>query len=138
MDKSYQRTTESGASKKNIEAMTVGSSLSGEGQRNLWVSPEWKLPRRHPGERPCVPRLEELEHAPGVPPELVAHSRAMYQLRVHRYRSRLDAAAGGLVLELLRAERQVVVAMRGEGLISDDAKQRVERSLDYEELKLST
>ncbi|QJW94665.1 Na+/H+ antiporter [Frigoriglobus tundricola] len=92
-------------------------------------------------------RLDELEHTPGVPPDVVAHLRAMYLLRVHRYRSRLAPAAGdspepgieaarGLVLELLKAERQVVAAMWGDGLISDDAKQRVERSLDYEELKL--
>ena len=92
-------------------------------------------------------RLEELEQDMSVPSATVAHLRKMYQLHIRRYQSRLGLLdsdesnqgveeACGLMLELLQAERQAVITMRAQGLISNDAMQQVERSLDYEELKL--
>lgn len=96
----------------------------------------------------ALARIEELALAVEAPAEIVSNLRELYQLRVRQYHAGLDfagddptgsaiGAAYRLMLELLKAERAVVIAFWSDGLISDDARQRVERALDYEELKLS-
>jgi NhaP-type Na+/H+ or K+/H+ antiporter len=96
----------------------------------------------------AIQRIEELARAIEVPPEVVENLRALYQLRIRHYRAGLDPAvddpsgtaidaAYRLMLELLKAERQVVIALWAEGLVSDAARQRIELAMDYEELRLN-
>ncbi|MDB5336865.1 MAG: Na+/H+ antiporter, partial [Planctomycetaceae bacterium] len=97
----------------------------------------------------AIRRLEELEQTSGLPSATVSHLRAIYQVRIQRYQSRLASldrdqsqpgidVPGDLMLELLKSEREAVNAIRAQGLIGDEALQRVERSLDYQELRLNS
>lgn len=95
----------------------------------------------------ALERIEELASTAETSPEVVNNLRELYRLRIRQYHAGLDFAgehpassaiddAYCLMMELLRTERQVVIAFWAAGLISDDARQRVERAMDYEELKL--
>lgn len=96
----------------------------------------------------AIKRIDPLAHALGASPEVAESLVALYALRIRQYESgvtsvgdRESASAGDiakrLFLELLKAERQAVRTMWSEGQIEDEARQRVERALDYEELKLA-
>lgn len=97
----------------------------------------------------AIRRLKELEQANGLPTATVGPIRATYLLRIEHDRSRLDQLEQGragqvipppsdIMLDLLKSERQVVRALRAAGKYNDDALKSVERSLDYQELKLAT
>jgi hypothetical protein len=78
--------------------------------------------------------------------EAAAHLRRQYQHRARRYAARSEAADDGrheedaeavrrARRELLRAERQAVLALRDRVAINDEVLRRVERDLDLEELR---
>lgn len=93
-------------------------------------------------------RLEELAPGASLSPATIDHLRVVYQNHLQRYQSRLapaseDAIEPGIsttstfMLELLKTERRTILALKAGGEFSDEAIQRVERSLDYEELHLN-
>lgn len=79
--------------------------------------------------------------------ESMSHLRETYRRQIRRYSARLGAkseavakidpnATSILSMDLLKAQRRELMTMWANGLISDEARQRVERTLDFEELKL--
>jgi CPA1 family monovalent cation:H+ antiporter len=88
-------------------------------------------------------RLTDPDLVAGVPADLICLVRGLYERGLEKEQAELDPADSSAVeqyhrlrRELLRTERRVVVELRDEGLISDDVLRRIERSLDYEELRL--
>jgi CPA1 family monovalent cation:H+ antiporter len=93
--------------------------------------------------RAALQRLTDPDLVTGVPAELICLVRGLYERRVEQEQAEFDPAGSSAVelyrrlcRELLRTERQVVLKLRDEGHISDDVLRRIERSLDYEELRL--
>ena len=73
--------------------------------------------------------------------------RGQYRFRLNRFRARYDgideegvedrsAAYQRLRRELLNAERDAVVGLRNEGVITEDVMQRVQRDIDLEDSRL--
>jgi CPA1 family monovalent cation:H+ antiporter len=88
-------------------------------------------------------RLTDPDLVASVPRDLVCLVRGLYERGLEKEQAGVDPADSSAVAqyhrlrrELLRTERKVVLELRDEGLISDDVLRRVERSLDYEELRL--
>jgi CPA1 family monovalent cation:H+ antiporter len=88
-------------------------------------------------------RLTDPDLVAGVPTDLICLVRGLYERRLEKEQAELNPADSSAVeqyqrlcRELLRTERKVVLELRDEGLISDDVLRRIERSLDYEELRL--
>jgi CPA1 family monovalent cation:H+ antiporter len=93
--------------------------------------------------REALRRLTDPDFVAGVPTDLLGLARDLYERRLKHEQAVLNPADHlafelyhRLRRELLRTERQVVLQLRDQGLISDDALRRIERSLDYEELRL--
>lgn len=90
-------------------------------------------------------QIGDLARAAGATPGVADDLRALYQFRARCYRAGLGAGDGGgpvidaayrLMLALVQAEREAVFTMWSEGRVSDEARARIGRALDYEELKL--
>ena len=71
-----------------------------------------------------------------VPVPLVAVPRALPRHRRGRGRGALGARIQRLRRELLDAERQAVLSLRNEGVITEEVMQRVQRDIDLEDSRL--
>ena len=94
----------------------------------------------------ALKRLDEHAIKLDIRPELLTLVRKIYDRKLQRAQAQLNPADDGeieievgalrhLRLELLGTERRVVIEQRDHGTISDDVLRRIERSLDYEELR---
>jgi CPA1 family monovalent cation:H+ antiporter len=95
----------------------------------------------------ALERLEELGAEDWVRPDTAERARRLHEYRLRRFHARRtgeDAegiedrslAYQRLMRELLEAQRRSIVAMRNEGLISNDVMTRIERELDLEDSRL--
>lgn len=98
--------------------------------------------------RAALARLEEVKDEDGMPAEAVSEVREHFQRKFRRLEARCagdadgdgDAWAAGyrrLMREMVAAERQTVVGLRDDSVISDDVLQDVQRLLDLEEQRLT-
>jgi Na+/H+ antiporter len=94
----------------------------------------------------ALKRLDDGDVALEVTPELIAEVRAVYERKRQRAEAQLNPANDGVVevatgalrrlrRALLTEERRVVIEQRDRGEISDSVLRRIERSLDYEDLR---
>jgi monovalent cation/hydrogen antiporter len=97
--------------------------------------------------RAALERLADPEVVADAPPELVALVRAFYERRLQSEQAELcracDTAADAAINafrrvrgEMLRTERQVILELHQADMISTDVLRRIERSFDYEEIRL--
>jgi CPA1 family monovalent cation:H+ antiporter len=95
----------------------------------------------------ALARIEELAGEDWVRDDTAERLRGLYRFRQHRFQARFDDEDDGAVEErsadyqrvlheLLEAERQAVVGLRGSGHIGDEAMRRVLRDIDLEEARL--
>ncbi|MGH3004204.1 MAG: cation:proton antiporter [Gaiellaceae bacterium] len=95
----------------------------------------------------AVARLEELVAEDWVREDTAERIRGQYRFRADRFRARYDGVGGEgveersaafqrLRRELLDAERSAVVALRNEGVITEEVMQRVQRDIDLEDSRL--
>jgi monovalent cation/hydrogen antiporter len=95
----------------------------------------------------ALARLDELAGEEWAPRELIACLRDRYERWVRQFQARLGsadgreheqyaAAARRVLREVLRAEREAVIALRDREVISDAVLREVEEDLDLEELRL--
>jgi len=95
----------------------------------------------------ALARLEELGDEDWVRPDTAERLRGLYSFRRNRFAARFDREDDGAIeeqslafqrlrRELLDAERQRLVELRREGVISEEVMQRVVRDLDLEDLRL--
>jgi monovalent cation/hydrogen antiporter len=96
--------------------------------------------------RAALGRLDELAQAPQAAREEIGRMRTLYTQRVRRASS-IDPGAGAesaraqavrrrLRHEALSAERRALVALRDQGVISDDVLHRLEQELDIEAIRI--
>lgn len=94
-------------------------------------------------------RMNELAEQSGLPEEVIADLRGQYEKRMKHLDALADPQETERVTEfkqrylqlkrdLLTAEREIVVGLRNDGTIGDDALQRVLRDLDLDELRFET
>jgi CPA1 family monovalent cation:H+ antiporter len=92
-------------------------------------------------------RLDELAEEDWVRPDTLERMRGQYRFRSNRFRARYNgvdeegvedrsAAYQRLRRELLDAERTAVLALRNEGIITEEVMQRVQRDIDLEDSRL--
>jgi monovalent cation/hydrogen antiporter len=92
-------------------------------------------------------RLDELEPEDWVNEDTAERLRGVYRFRRNRFQARLDGVDDDgveersqryqrLRRELLDAERETVLRLRNEGVITEDVMHRVERDLDLEDSRL--
>lgn len=96
--------------------------------------------------RAALTRLDELAQAPEAPRADIERMRSRYTQRVQRASSiepgvsadsaRSQAALRRLRHETLSAERRAIIALRDEGVISDEVLQRLEQELDIEAIRI--
>ena len=99
---------------------------------------------REEAARAALARLEQLAAAPWAPPDQVERLRARYaQQLLHTSPLQLgdgDAAARAayrrLRHETLNAERRALIALRDQGVISDEVLHRLEQALDVEAMRI--
>ena len=95
----------------------------------------------------ALARLEQLENEDWVMSETAGRLRGLYDFRVRRFGERFDEATDGaneaqslsyqrLRRELLDAERDAVLGLRREGVVSDDVMNRVLRDIALEDVRL--
>jgi monovalent cation/hydrogen antiporter len=95
----------------------------------------------------AIARLEELAAESWVREDTAERLRGLYSFRSNRFRARYSgddgdgveersAAYQRLRYELLEAERQAVLALRNEGVITEEVMQRVQRDIDLEASRL--
>jgi CPA1 family monovalent cation:H+ antiporter len=95
----------------------------------------------------AVVRLEELAEEPWVRDDTAERMRGLYRFRTDRFRARFDDGDDGAIearsqdyqrlrRELLDAERDAILDLRRDGVISNDVWARVERDLDLEDQRL--
>jgi CPA1 family monovalent cation:H+ antiporter len=95
----------------------------------------------------ALERLAELEDEEWVLEDTAGRLRGLYDFRVRRYGERFDDGADGsnearslsyqrLRRELLDAERNAVLQLRREGVVSDDVMNRVLRDIALEDVRL--
>jgi CPA1 family monovalent cation:H+ antiporter len=95
----------------------------------------------------ALARLEELADEEWVREDTVERLRGSYRFRSNRFRARIDgvddegveersAQFQRLRRELLEAERQAVLALRNDGVITEEVMQRVQRDIDLEDSRL--
>ena len=96
--------------------------------------------------RAALARLDDLAAGPGAPREDIERMRTLYTQRVQRASSidpgagadsaRAQAAVRRLRHEALSAERRALIALRDQGVISDDVLHRLEQELDIEAMRI--
>jgi monovalent cation/hydrogen antiporter len=95
----------------------------------------------------ALERLEELQREDWVVDETAGRLRGLYDFRVRRFGERFDESADGaneahalsyqrLRRELLDAERDAVLALRREGVVSDEVMNRVLQDIALEDVRL--
>jgi CPA1 family monovalent cation:H+ antiporter len=95
----------------------------------------------------ALERLAELEGEDWVMDETAGRLRGLYGFRVRRFGERFDESSDGaneaqslsyqrLRRELLDAERDAVLTLRREGVVSDDVMNRVLRDIALEDVRL--
>jgi len=95
----------------------------------------------------ALTRIDELSQEDWVRDDTADRLRRLYQFRRNRFAERYTGDGDGaieersaayqqLLRELIEAERQAVVELRGAGAIGDDAMREVHRELDLEEARL--
>jgi CPA1 family monovalent cation:H+ antiporter len=95
----------------------------------------------------ALARLDELAAEDWVRDDTAERLRGSYRFRQTRFRARLDGQDDDgveerslqfqrLRRELLAAERDAVLRLRNEGVITEDVMQRVQRDLDLEDSRL--
>jgi CPA1 family monovalent cation:H+ antiporter len=95
----------------------------------------------------ALSRIDELIDEEWVRDETAERLRGLYRFRRNRFAERYTSDGDGaieeqsaayqqLLRELIEAERQAVVELRGAGAIGDDAMRAVHRELDLEEARL--
>ena len=95
----------------------------------------------------ALARLEELEAEEWVMAETAGRLRGLYDFRVRRFGERFDEDSDGsheaqslsyqrLRRELLDAERNAVLELRRDGVVSDDVMNRVLRDIALEDVRL--
>jgi CPA1 family monovalent cation:H+ antiporter len=99
------------------------------------------------GAEAALARLEELAGEDWVREDTLERMRGSYNFRSRRFRARYDGVDEDgaeersqqyqrLRREVLDAERQAVVALRNEGVITEEVMQRVQRDIDLEDSRL--
>jgi NhaP-type Na+/H+ or K+/H+ antiporter len=96
--------------------------------------------------RAALARLDVLAAAPEAPREDIQRMRTLYTQRVQRASvidpgvgadsARAQAAVRRLRHETLSAERRALIALRDDGVISDDVLHRLEQELDIEAMRI--
>jgi CPA1 family monovalent cation:H+ antiporter len=96
--------------------------------------------------RAALARLDDLAQAPDAPRADIERMRTLYTQRVQRASSidpgvsadsaRAQAALRRLRHETLSAERRALIALRDEGVISDEVLHRLEQELDIEAIRI--
>jgi CPA1 family monovalent cation:H+ antiporter len=96
--------------------------------------------------RAALARLDALAAGPEAPHEDIQRMRTLYRQRVDRASvidpgigvesARAQAAVRRLRHETLSAERRALIALRDDGVISDDVLQRLEQELDIESIRI--
>ena len=95
----------------------------------------------------ALARLEELASEDWVHPETASRLRGQYRFRANRFQARYTGEDGDgveeqsarfqrLRRELLDAERSAVIALRNDGVITEEVMQRVQRDIDLEASRL--
>jgi CPA1 family monovalent cation:H+ antiporter len=95
----------------------------------------------------ALARLEAIAAEGWANEDSLERARGQYRFRTNRFRARYTGEDDGgaedrserfqrLRRELLDAERDAVVALRNEGVITEDVMQRVQRDIDLEALRL--
>jgi CPA1 family monovalent cation:H+ antiporter len=95
----------------------------------------------------ALARLEELEGEDWVQADTAGRLKGLYEFRARRFGERFDESSDGaneaqslsyqrLRRELLEAEAQAVLALRREGVVSDDVMNRVLRDISLEDIRL--
>ncbi|MEA2423325.1 MAG: monovalent cation/hydrogen antiporter [Thermoleophilaceae bacterium] len=96
----------------------------------------------------AIARLDELGEEEWTRDDTIERMRGMYEYRTRRFRARFVDDEDGedyesrsevyqrAVREVLKAERDAIVAMRDAGVISSDTMHRIERDLDLEDSRL--
>ena len=99
---------------------------------------------REAAARAALARLEELAHDPGMRRQDIERLRALYTQRLQRT-SALVVGAGDSVEraayrrlrhETLSAERRALIALRDQGVISDEVLHRLEQELNVEAIRM--
>ena len=97
----------------------------------------------------ALERLDELAAEEWVRDDTAERLRGAYRFRANRFRARYDGNGGDgveersaafqrLRRELLDAERRAVLALRNEGVITEEVMHRVQRDIDLEDSRLDT
>lgn len=100
------------------------------------------------GAEAALAELRRIEKSDPVSPETIAELRDLYERRAAQLHAQVEEGADGSVAEaresvqtltrrMLRAERAAVLRLRDEGTIGSTALHRVERALDFDELRLA-
>ncbi len=94
----------------------------------------------------ALARIEELLEENGVQEDTAERLRGIYNYRHSRFSARFDGDEDGLeersaafqrlMRDLLQTQRRVLIELRNEGKIGDEAMHRIERDLDLEESRL--
>jgi CPA1 family monovalent cation:H+ antiporter len=95
----------------------------------------------------ALDRLEELAVEDWVRDDTAERMRGQYRFRTNRFRARYEGVDDEgveerstdyqrLRRELLDAERQAVIGLRNEGMITEEVMQRVQRDIDLEDSRL--
>ena len=94
----------------------------------------------------ALARIEELLEENGVQADTAERLRGIYNYRHSRFSARFDGDEDGLeersaafqrlMGDLLQTQRRVLIELRNEGKIGDEAMHRIERDLDLEESRL--
>jgi Na+/H+ antiporter len=96
----------------------------------------------------ALARIEELLEENGVQADTAERLRGIYNYRHSRFSARFDGDEDGLeersaafqrlMRDLLQTQRRVLIELRNEGEIGDEAMHRIERDLDLEESRLES
>jgi CPA1 family monovalent cation:H+ antiporter len=95
----------------------------------------------------ALARIEQIAEEGWANDDSLERARGQYRFRTNRFRARLTGEDGNgaeerslryqrLRRELLDAERSAVVALRNDGLITEEVAQRVQRDIDLEDSRL--
>ncbi len=99
------------------------------------------------GAEAALARLDELEQEGWILEDTAQRARGQYTFRANRFRNRYHGVDDEgtearsqqyqrLRRELLEAERQAVIGLRNDGVITEEVMQRVQRDIDLEDLRL--
>jgi CPA1 family monovalent cation:H+ antiporter len=95
----------------------------------------------------ALARIEQIAEEGWANEDSLERARGQYRFRTNRFRARLTGEDGNgaeerslryqrLRRELLDAERGAVIALRNDGLITEEVAQRVQRDIDLEDSRL--